>query len=171
MCDLPRAAAVPFANTAEQVISKSRGRPAFQRPPGNTSRFSRINNTGSRVAIPAEYAGAMQQGHEVIVALFEVTGAAHHEVVEFVDRLSAAHANKLPLDLAGVSWNTTTFTSYVAQHVSMALHKAAANELRRNLRTNKPAAKGSPHLGARKGPSPNANAAAQMAAVGVAGLA
>ena len=171
MCDLPRAAAVPFAGTAEKVISKSRGLPAFERPPGNTSRFSRINNTGSRVAVHAEYAGAMQQGHEVIVALFEVTGAAHHEIVEFVDRLSAAHANKLPLDLAGALWNATTFKSYVAMHCSMAIHKAAASELRRNLRTNKPAAKGSPHQKARKGPSPNATAAARMATVGVAGLA
>ena len=121
-------------------------------------------------SMPADYAGAIAQGHEVIAAIFEVTGGAHHEIVEFLNRLAKAHANKLPLDLAGRSWTATTFKRYFSQRMSMAIHKAAARELKRGIRHAKFAPPGSAHLRGRKGPAPMQQAAVRMSVVGVVGL-
>ena len=171
LCDIPRGTCVALANTGERMSELVRGRPAIDRPPGTTRNFSRLNNTGSRVAVPADYAGALAQGHELIAAVFEVSGGASIEVVEFVDRLSSAHANKLPLDLAGRSWTATTFKRYFYQRFSMAIRKASAHEIKRGLRGAKGAPKSSAHLKGRKGLSaPRSSPVARMSVVGVAGL-
>ena len=100
VCDLPRGACVAFANTGERVSEQVHGRPLIDRPVGAAHRFSRTNNTGHRLAVPADYAGAAAQGHEIIAAVFEVSGAASPAVVEFTGRMARAHATS---SLAGAS--------------------------------------------------------------------
>ena len=92
------------------------------------------------------------------------------EVVELLGRLAKAHANKLPLDLAGRSWTATTFTRYFQQRLSMAIRKAAAYEIKRGLRSAKGAPKSSAHLKGRKGSAAASAPVAMMSVVGVAGL-
>ena len=82
--------------------------------------------------------------------------------------LAEAHGNKLPLDLRGRSWTAATFMAYFKQHISMAIHKNAAAELKNNLRNNVPPL-GSARKG-RKSKSNNNNLAEDLAAFGVAGL-
>ena len=52
----------------------------------------------------------------------------------------------------------------------MAIHKAAARELKRGIRNAKYAPPGSAHLKGRKGHAPKRSAAVHMAVVGVVGL-
>ena len=171
-CDLPRGACVAFANTGERMSEQVHGRPLIDRPAGAMHRFSRTNNTGHRLAVPADYAGAAAQGHEIIAAVFEVSGAASPAVVEFTGRMARAHANKLPLDLAGRSWTATTFTRYFRQRFSVAIRKACAHEIKRGLRSAKGAPKSSAHLKGvgRKGSASAPSPVVQMAVIGVAGL-
>ena len=134
---LRRSSYVPFAETGEYLTTLIRGRPAIDRPPGNDLKpgtFHRTNNVGKCDAHVAKYAAAIEQGHEIIAAITEVTGACHPETVAFMNRLSSLHANKLPLDLRGLSWTATTFSRYFRQHLSMAIHKLAVNELKRGIK-------------------------------------
>ena len=93
-------------------------------------------------------------------------------VVEFAGRMARAHANKLPLDLAGRSWTATTFTRYFRQRFSVAIRKVCAHEIKRGLRSAKGAPKGSAHLKGvgRKGSASAPPPVVQMAVIGVAGL-
>ena len=147
------------------------GRELIDRPEGHSPArhyFCRLNNVGHRVAVPSQYAGANSQGHEIIAAVFEVSGGMNPEVVELLGRLAKAHANKLPLDLRGLSWTATTFSRYFRQHLSMAIHKSVASELMYHMRLGLPPT-------CRKGrkatpKSRGAANAANLAAFGVAGM-
>ena len=70
--DAPRAAAVAFANTEEPLHERVLGRAAFVR--GREGNFNRRQNTGSRVAVKSDYAGALRLEHTVIPVVHEVFG-------------------------------------------------------------------------------------------------
>ena len=155
-----------FANTGEDNTTLVRGRPAVPAPPGSSAqRWNRTNNAGPRKARRAEYAAAIAQGHEVIAAVFEVTGAANPEVVQLLHELADAHENKLPLNLRGASWTATTFLAHFKQRISMTIHKACASKLKYQLRINQPKKPKKPRM------DKKAAASRDMANFGVAGLA
>ena len=103
------------------------GRPAFERPAGSTARFNRYLNTGRRVAVSADYRGALARGHEVIPIIFEVFGGWAPGAVKFFRRVARAHRDRLAEPLT--SWAARTFTSYHAQRISVAIHSNACQEI------------------------------------------
>ena len=125
--DTPRGAAIAFAHTEEPMKEKILGRPAFARPANSTGRFNRYLNTGSRVAKPADYSGAIARGHEVLPIIFEVFGGWAPGAVKFFRRVARAHRNRLAEPLT--SWAARTFTSYHAQRVSVAIQSTACQEI------------------------------------------
>ena len=70
--DAPRAAAVAFAHTEEHFTENVLGRAAFTR--GRPGPFRRRDNTGSRAARVADYAGALARHHTVVPIIHEVFG-------------------------------------------------------------------------------------------------
>ena len=128
MQDAPRAASVAFANTAEALREKILGREAFER--GRPGHFDRTTNTGSRVAVAADYAGALRIGHTVRPVIHEVFGGWAPDAVRLFRQLAAAHRDALPA--AQRKWGARTFTAFHAQRISTAIHLRSAEEIYRN---------------------------------------
>ena len=127
--DAPRAAAVAFANTEEPLHERILGRDAFVR--GREGNFNRRQNTGSRVAVKSDYAGALRLEHTVIPVVHEVFGGWGWQAVKFFHQLARCHQDKL--SPAHSSWACSSWTAYHAQRISCAIHTRAAAEIVTNL--------------------------------------
>ena len=128
MQDAPRAASVAFANTAEALREKILGREAFER--GHSGHFDRQTNQGKRVAVAADYAGALGLDHTVCPVIHEVFGGWAPDAVRLFRQLAAAHRDSIPA--ARRRWGARTFTAYHAQRISLAIHLGSADEIYRN---------------------------------------
>ena len=131
--DAPRAAAVGFANTEEPLHEKILGRKAFQR--GAPGRFNRSTNTGGRVAVAADYDGAIRLQHEVVPIVHEVFGGWGRRAVQLFRQLARTHDDRI--DRSQTSWACRTFTTYHAQRISTAIHVTSANEILTHLRSER----------------------------------
>ena len=74
----------------------------------------------------------------MVCNLFETTGAAHPESMDYLHQLAVEHGNKLPLEHTGASWTHTTFLSHVLQRTSIGIKKSSAKEIRRAIRSKAP---------------------------------
>ena len=102
------------------------GREAFER-----GQFNRRENTGSRVAVKSDYAGAIRLGHDVIPVIHEVFGGWGRRAVKLFHQLARCHNDKIHPGLS--TWACSTWTAYHAQRISCALHTRAAAEIVTNL--------------------------------------
>ena len=121
MQDRRRATLVPFANTGDEYTVMVRGREALEQPAGTTASYNRRNHSGLREAKPGHYDDAASQGHKVVCALFEISGACHPETqtMDYLHQLAVAHGDKILLEHKGASWTDTSFLSHecVATHL------------------------------------------------------
>ena len=136
--DRMRATRIPFANTGDEYTVMVRGREAVDQPAGTTDSYSRRNHAGRRSAKPGHYDDAASQGHKVVCALLEVTGACYSETADYLHQLAVEHGNKIPLEHKGASWTDTSFLSHVLQRTSIGVKKAAAKAIRRAIRNKLP---------------------------------
>ena len=130
--DAPRAAAVAFAHTEEHFTENVLGRAAFTR--GRPGPFRRRDNTGSRVARIADYAGALAHHHTVVPIIHEVFGGWGWRAVRLFRQMARGRADSI--DAAESSWAARSFTAFHAQRISVAIHVRSAAEILRNLRTS-----------------------------------
>ena len=120
---------VAFASTEEYYHEKILGREAFERTRAGT--FSRRENTGSRTAIVADYAGALTLGHTVVPIVHEVFGGWGSRATRLFRQLARGRSDTI--DTADSSWAACSYTSYHAQRISVAIHSRSASEILRNL--------------------------------------
>ena len=99
--DRPRAAHIAFANTFDEYSTMVRGREAVSSPPGTSQPYNRRNHSGSRCAKPGHYDDASSQGHTVVCALLEITGARSPETTHLFKKLALAYNNKIPWAVKG----------------------------------------------------------------------
>jgi len=132
--DRPRAAHIAFANTYDEYSVMTRGREAVDTPAGTTKAYNRRNHSGRRPAKPGHYDDASSQGHTVVCALFEVTGARSPETTTLFNKLAREHGNKIPWANKGDSWTDSTYLSHLSQRTSIAIKRQAAKEIRRAVR-------------------------------------
>ena len=120
-----------FANTEEPLHEKILGRDAFER--GRPGRFDRRTNTGSRVAVTGDYAGALHpdQDQQVEPVVHEVFGGWGWRAVRLFRLLARTHADTLDPSLS--SWAARTLTAYHSQRISIAIHTRSADEIHRNI--------------------------------------
>ena len=123
--DRARAAAVGMANTEEQMHEKVLGRAAFRR--GRSGNFDRRTNTGSRVAVRADYTRAIALGTAVVPIVHEVFGGWGLRACRLFRRMARVHADRLDAGLA--TWATRSFSAYHSQRISVAIHTTAAKEI------------------------------------------
>ena len=137
--DSTRAAVVAFASTEEYYHERILGRAAFER--ARAGPFSRRDNTGSRTAVVADYAGALALGHTVIPIIHEVFGGWGSHATRLFRQLARGRSDTV--DAAHSSWAARSYTSYHAQRISVAIHTRSASEILRNLiRAHTAAARG-----------------------------
>ena len=87
--------------------------PFVRRRQGN---FNRRENTGSRVAVTSDYAGALRLGHTVIPVVHEVFGGWGRRAVKLFHQLARCHQDEL--SPAHSSWACSSWTAYHAQRIS-----------------------------------------------------
>ena len=92
-----------------------RGREAVSSPPGTSQPYNRRNHSGSRRAKPGHYDDASSQGHTVVCALLEITGARSLVTTHLFKKLALAHNHKIPWAVKGNSWTDTTYLSHLSQ--------------------------------------------------------
>ena len=82
-------------------------------------------------ALKGDYARALEDGHTVDLLLFETFGGWSAPVTKLFKKMRDKVQNKLSKKQYEdeVSWSTRTWTSLMAQRLSVALHLAAAWEI------------------------------------------
>ena len=102
-----------FATTEDRLLSDILGGPA----------------TATATAAVGAYADALAKGHEVTAIIHESYGGFAPGAVKLLHKLGSQHGAKLGHDELTAPWCARSFRSYHSMCISVALHRAAAEEI------------------------------------------
>ena len=119
---------VGFGNTEPPYRRKVFGH-AQRGAPGKA--FDPADGSGYVSAHEGDYAEPLRRKHEVLLLLFETFGGFGPDVMRLLKRMKKHTRDKMTKTQYEheASWSTRTWGSLMCQRLSVALHKAAAQEL------------------------------------------